>query len=247
MRHIYLSPHLDDAALSAGGLIYDLTRTGNAVEIWNIFCGFPPEGELSPFAQLLHFEWGTTSAEETIHIRRVEDEKAASIMGAKTVFFDFLDCIYRRGPEGDWLYEDVFFPPHGADADLPAHIADSISARLTRDDVLICQLSVGSHVDHVIVRQAAELLARPLLYTIDIPYLFKYPDELAPKSAGMMEKLQGVSETGLRFWQDASAVYVSQLSTLLEPGQDLHEKLQSYWAEQGGIHLWSFEYTNLCK
>ncbi len=49
MRYVYLSPHPDDAALSAAGLIHDLTQTGNAVEIWNLFCGFPPEGELSPF------------------------------------------------------------------------------------------------------------------------------------------------------------------------------------------------------
>ena len=241
MHYIYLSPHLDDAALSAGGLIHDLIRAGNTVEIWNFFCGLPPEGELSPFAQSLHFEWGTTSAEETIRIRRAEDEKAASIMGAKTIFFDFLDCIYRRGPEGNWLYEDVFVPPHEADADLPARIAESISARITRDDVLICQLSVGSHVDHVIARQAAELLARPLLYSIDIPYMFNYPEELALKSAGMKEKLYRVSETGLRSWQDAVAAYVSQLSTLFESGQDLRDKLQSYWAEKGGIHLWSFE------
>jgi len=240
MRHIYLSPHLDDAALSAGGLIHDFAQT-DEVEIWNFFCGFPPQGELSPFARSLHLEWGTTSAEETVRIRRAEDEKAASIMGAKTIFFDFLDCIYRRGAGDDWLYADVFVPPHKAEADLPARIAESISARLTRDDELICQLSVGSHVDHVTVRQAAELLDRPLLYAMDIPYLFKYPDELAPKSAGMQEKVYRISEAGLRSWQDASAAYASQLSTLFESEQDLRDKLQSYWAEKRGIRLWSFE------
>jgi LmbE family N-acetylglucosaminyl deacetylase len=241
MRYIYLSPHLDDAALSAGGLIYDLTHNGNIVEIWNFFCGFPPDGELSPFAQVLHFEWGTATAEETIRMRRAEDEKAASILGAKTIYFDFLDCIYRRDPEGNWLYADIFVPPHEADADLPARIARAVSARLTRDDVLVCQLSVGSHVDHVIARQAAELLGRPLLYAIDIPYVFKYRDELASKSAGMKEKLYPVSEAGSRSWQDASMAYVSQISTLIEPEQNLREILQSYWAEQGGICLWSLE------
>jgi LmbE family N-acetylglucosaminyl deacetylase len=241
MRYIYLSPHLDDAALSAGGLIHDFTQTGNTAEIWNIFCGFPPEGELSPFAQELHLEWGTSSAEETIHIRRAEDEKAAAIIGAKTIFFDFLDCIYRRSLEGDWLYADVYLPPHEADADLPIHIAESIYVHLARDDVLICQLSVGSHVDHVIVRQAAELLERPLLYSTDIPYLFKFPDEFAPKSVGMKEKLYSVSEAGLRSWQDASAAYMSQISTLFGSEQDLRDKLQSYWSEQRGIRLWSFK------
>ena len=241
MRYIYLSPHLDDAALCAGGFIYDLTRAGRPVEIWNFMCGFPLEGELSPFAQVLHFQWGTTTTEETIRIRRAEDEKAAAIMGAKSVYFDFLDCIYRRGPEGDWLYAEVFVPPHPAEADLPARIAESISARLVRDDVLICQLAVGSHVDHVIVRQAAELLGRSLLYSIDIPYLFNYPHELALKSAGMKEKLYSISEAGLTSWQDASMAYASQISTLFESEQDLRNRFQYYWAEQGGICFWSFE------
>jgi len=241
MRYIYLSPHLDDAALSAGGLIHDLAQMGSIVEIWNFMCGFPPDEELSPLAQVLHLEWGTTSAEETIHTRRAEDKKAAAIMGAKTPFFDFLDCIYRRGRDGEWLYGEVFAPLHAADEDLPARIAESISARLTRDDVLISQLSVGSHIDHVIMRQAAELLNRPLLYSIDIPYLFNYPDDLTPKSAGMKEKFHPISEAGLRSWQNAGAVYVSQIPTLFESEQDLRDKLQSYWAVQGGIRLWSFE------
>src|SRR5690606_25674008 len=47
MRWIYLSPHLDDAALSAGGWIYDQVQAGNSVEIWNLMCGLPPTTELS--------------------------------------------------------------------------------------------------------------------------------------------------------------------------------------------------------
>jgi LmbE family N-acetylglucosaminyl deacetylase len=241
MRYIYLSPHLDDAALSAGGLIHELTQAGNTVEIWNFMCGFPPEGELSSLAQELHTQWGTTSAEETVRVRRAEDEKAAVILGAKTIHFDFLDCIYRRGDNGDWLYLDVFVPPHSADADLSARIAKAISSRLTPDAILICQLSVGSHVDHVLMRQAAELLARPLRYSVDIPYLFNYPEEFAPKSAGMKEKLYTVSEAGLRSWQEAGAAYVSQISTVFESEQDLRDKLHTYWSKQVGIGLWSFE------
>ena len=241
MRYIYLSPHLDDAVLSAGGLIYEQVRAGKAVEIWNLMCGFPPYGELSPFAQLLHFQWGTASVEDTVRLRRIEDEKAASIVGAKTIYFDFLDCIYRRAPDGEWLYSDIYVPPHEAESDLPARIADAVSARLTRDDKLVCQLSVGSHVDHVIVRRAAELLNMPLLYDMDIPYLFKYSKELAPKTAGMKDKAYAVSEAGLKSWQEAVAAYESQISSLFESSEDMREKIQSYWAEWGGIRLWSFE------
>ncbi len=97
MRWIYLSPHLDDAVLSAGGLIYEQAQAGIPVEIWTIMCGYPPIGEVSAFAEFQHQQWGFGSAEEAMRARREEDQNAAAILGAQAVHFDFLDCIYRRG------------------------------------------------------------------------------------------------------------------------------------------------------
>ena len=241
MRYIYLSPHLDDAVLSAGGLIYEQSRAGIPVEIWSFMCGFPPDDQLSPIAQVLHYQWGTTTAEETIRIRRAEDARAGEIVGAKTVHFDFLDCIYRRGKDGEWLYSDVFVPPHKAEADLPAQIAQVMVAWLKPDDMVVCQLAVGSHVDHVLVRKAAEMLGRPLMFDADIPYLLNHPDELEPKTARMKESLLTVSEAGFGFWLAAAEAYASQLSTLFESRDEMHDKMRGYWAESKGIRLWRFE------
>ncbi|MBA4379671.1 MAG: PIG-L family deacetylase, partial [Anaerolinea sp.] len=58
MRWIYISPHLDDAVLSCGGLIWEQSHAGTQVEIWTVCTGDPPEGPLSPFAEVLHAEWG---------------------------------------------------------------------------------------------------------------------------------------------------------------------------------------------
>ncbi|MEO8356025.1 MAG: PIG-L family deacetylase [Chloroflexota bacterium] len=240
MRWIYLSPHLDDAVLSAGGLIYEQTQASIPVEIWTFMCGYPPAGELSPFAELLHSQWGFASAEETVHARRQEDTNAAAVVGAQVVHFDFLDCIYRRGTDGDWLYFDISVPPHVEDADLPRRIAETISARITQDDVLVCQLAVGSHVDHVLVRQGAELLGRPLFYDIDIPYFLHKPEEFVPRAAGMQETVHSITEAGLGSWQNAVLQYKSQFAVL---GDDFNtpEKalaaIQSYWAENQGIRL----------
>lgn len=240
MRWIYLSPHLDDAVLSAGGLIYEQAQAGLSVQIWTLMCGFASEEDVSPFAQALHTLWGFSSAEETTKMRRKEDERAAAVLGASPVHFDFLDCIYRRGPNGDWLYSDVFVPPHPEDAALPRQIADVISARLEPEDVLVCQLSVGSHVDHVLVRQAAELFGRPLLYDIDVPYIFLKPEELEPKSAGMKESIHPVTEDGLNAWKEAALAYASQIP-LLGEAFDTPEKarasIQAYWAQVGGLRL----------
>jgi LmbE family N-acetylglucosaminyl deacetylase len=240
MRWIYLSPHLDDAVLSAGGLIYEQAQAGIPVEIWTFMCGYAPAGDVSPFAEALHSQWGFASAEETTRSRREEDKNAAARLGAQATHFDFLDCIYRQGAHGDWLYSDITLPPHAEDADLPKRIAETMSPRLQPDDVVVAQLSVGSHVDHVLVRQAAELLGRPLLYDIDVPYVLYTPEEFAPKSAGMIESTYRITEAGVRSWQDAVLEYKSQLPVLGEAfktSEEARESIRSYWSEWKGIRL----------
>lgn len=241
MRWIYISPHLDDAVLSAGGLIYEQTRAGMEVEIWTFMCGLPPTDELSDFAKAIHAQWGIAEVKDVVTTRRAEDVKAASIVGAKAIHFDYLDCIYRRGSNGDWLYSGISMSPHAEDDALPARIAESISARLKPTDQLVCQLALGSHVDHVLMRRAVELLQRPLIYDVDIPYLFNYPDELIPKTDGMKETVHAVSETGLGLWQDAIAAYTSQIGMLFNTPEAMREKIHEYWAERNGIRFWQFD------
>ena len=240
MCWIYLSPHLDDAVLSAGGLIYEQTQAGIPVEIWTLMCGYAPPGQVSPFAQLQHTQWGFSSAEESTRMRREEDIKAAALVGATAVHFDFLDCIYRRGTNGEWLYSDIYPPLHPEDEGLPAQIAEAISPRLRSDDVLVCQLSVGSHVDHILVRRGVELLGRPLRYDIDVPYIFYKPEDLGLKSAGMSESVYSITEAGLHRWKEAALAYTSQIVVLgkaFNTPEKVKQSIQAYWTEQKGIRL----------
>jgi LmbE family N-acetylglucosaminyl deacetylase len=240
MRWIYLSPHLDDAALSAGGLIYEQTQAGIPVEIWTFMCGDPHLSEYSPFAQLLHKMWGFTDAEEAMRERRIEDKNAAAILGAKTFHFDFLDCIYRRGKNGEWLYQEISIPARADDVDLPVQIASAIAPRLQPDDVLVAQLAVGSHIDHVLVRQAAELLGRPLIYDIDMPYFLYKSDEFGTKAAGMKESTRRITEASLEPWIEAVVAYKSQLPSLNEvvnTPERARASIRAYWEQWGGIRL----------
>ncbi|MDP1713213.1 MAG: PIG-L family deacetylase [Anaerolineales bacterium] len=239
MRWIYISPHLDDAVLSAGGLIYEQTRAGLQVEIWTILCGFPPSEELSPYAQLLHHEWGIPSVSDLIRARREEDRQACQTAGARPIHFDYLDCIYRRAKNGDWLYGYIFLPQHEDEQDFPARMAETISTRLQPTDQLVCQLGLGSHVDHVLVRRAVDLLQRPVLYYADVPYLFKTPEELAPITAGMKSNAYAVGEASLKSWQEAIAAYASQVDYLFGSQDAMREQIHQYWLENGGIRLWS--------
>jgi LmbE family N-acetylglucosaminyl deacetylase len=238
MRYIYLSPHLDDAALSAGGWIYEQTQSGNPVEIWTLMSGFPQIKELSPFAQMLHTQWGMDSAEEVIRGRRQEDINAANILGATVQHFDFLDCIYRKNKDNEWLYPEVFKEPHPDEADFPKQIADEITRRLKPDDKLICQFSIGKHVDHILVRRAAEFLGKPLLYVADIPYLFRSPEQLNPHIVGMKNKVEVVSEAGVRSWVEAVKTYESQIAYLFESHEAMQNQIHEYCLTNGGVRFW---------
>jgi LmbE family N-acetylglucosaminyl deacetylase len=243
VRWIYLSPHLDDAVFSAGGLIFEQARAGTPVEIWTIMCGDPHLIEVSPYAQSLHIQWGFSSAEETVRRRREEDRTAAAIVGASTSHFDFLDCIYRRDRNGDWFYTDIFVPPHEADASYPTQIAGAISSRLQPDDRIVCPLALGSHVDHVLVRRAAELLGRPLRYITDIPYYLYNPGGFGSAADGMKETAHRITEPGLERWIEAALAYPSQLPALgerFDTPERAAESIRSYWSERQGIGMLQF-------
>ncbi len=239
MRIIYLSPHLDDAVLSAGGLIRLQAEAGIPVEIWTFMAGVPSSDDLPEFAQVMHQIWGFRSVDEAIATRRGEDRRAAAELGAAAVHFDFLDCIYRRGRDGQALYSDVTVAIQPDDAELPLAIWQAVASRLEPDDRVVCQLAIGRHVDHVIVRQAAELLHRPLLYDADMPYVLNHPDELEPAISGLVGSLEPVSEEGFRCWVSAIDCYASQVDSVFGSHEFMLERMQAYWREYRGVRLWS--------
>ncbi|MBL8092389.1 MAG: hypothetical protein JNJ43_18795, partial [Anaerolineales bacterium] len=204
---------------SAGGWIYEQTQSGNSVEIWTIMCGFPPTKELSPFAQALHQQWGMNSAEEVVSGRRLEDVNSANLLGATVQHFDFLDCIYRQNKNGEWLYAQIFREPRADEDELPKQIADEISKRL--------------------VRRAAELLGKPLLYVADIPYLFNSPEQLSLHTVGMKENVEAVSETGIHVWVEAVAAYESQIPMLFESPEAMRNQMREYCLKNNGLRFWS--------
>ena len=93
------------------------------------------------------------------------------------------------------------------------------------------------------MRTAAEMLKRPLVYYADIPYLLKNPQELSPKTAGMKESVQLVSESGLKSWIEAIEAYTSQMSSVFDAPAvtPMPEKMRAYWSGRQGIALWKFE------
>lgn len=255
MRWIYLSPHLDDAAFSCGGLIWEQAQAGFEVQVWTICAGDPPEGPLSPFAESLHKRWG--SGVDSGKMRRQEDLRASEILGAAVHHLPIPDCIYRRQQgSGEYLYaseESLFGRLHPSEKELVESLADTLQEAVLVGDMeavnlggvnLVCPLGLGGHVDHQLTRAAAERLAcsQPACtswYYADFPYILEDSTLLAElPEEGWQPHVFPVSPGGLKAWQRSMAAHSSQISTFWDGIAEMEASILAYCQEAGGVRLW---------
>jgi LmbE family N-acetylglucosaminyl deacetylase len=173
-QQIYLAPHLDDAALSCGGMIAAAVAAGQNVLVVNICTGSsPPDQGYGPLAQILHHQWGLDPA-AAMQARMSEDQAALAILGADWRQLDLLDAIYRM-PAAYVDDPTLFGAVHPADplgAQLRPHL-QALVARFPQAQVY-APLGIGMHVDHQIVHTVtAELEAEgaSVHYYEDFPYV----------------------------------------------------------------------------
>jgi LmbE family N-acetylglucosaminyl deacetylase len=239
---IYLSPHLDDAVLSCGAFIWEQVHSEKkTVEIWTVFAADPSQVELSAFASELHMRWQT--GREGPALRRSEDEKACARLGSKAIHLPFPDCIYRSLPDGSGprisTNGDLFSFDLQKDLPLVREVTHYLAGNLPMDCDLIVPLGVGSHIDHQIVRMAAEALNRRLLYHADFPYAGDHPDQVKEKTIESMEPIRyPTGQIGLNAWQEAVAAYVSQISTFWPSVEEMKTALEEYSKSAQGSILW---------
>lgn len=238
---IFLSPHLNDAVYSCGGLIRTRVAAGEAVEVWTLFAGDPPAGALSPFAQEMHTHWGM--GEATFAARRAEDEHACGMVGAGYRHFSHHDCIYRRAsPDGSFLYpthEHIIGRISRADRELADRLVAELENALPADAGLVCPLGLGNHVDHMLTRLVAERLNRPLLYFEDLPYAAHEPE----RNDKVLERawqsvITPLSSDAMEVWQSAAASYGSQLKSCWNTDANMRRVLTRRARAAGGARLW---------
>lgn len=170
MRHIFVSPHIDDAVLSCFPLMHACLEQGMPVELWTIMAGIP-SGDL-PFsadAQALSIPDPVTYVEK----RRTEDREVGEALGATIVHFDFPDAIYRTAPSGGPLYPAVHRVFHHLDLRdlyLANRIFEAMAPRIQSDDVVMAPSARCGHVDHVLTRLACEMLPASNLLYEEFPY-----------------------------------------------------------------------------
>lgn len=173
-RVIVLSPHLDDAVLSAAGLL-DALRDRVSRLVVTVACGNP----VSAGSGRNRGRAGFASPA----VRRLEDIKAMNELDCDYVHLGFADCIYRRSPtNGSLIYKGGRTRFSAIAPDDRAHVEELflVLRRLCVDMgrvLIVAPLGIGGHVDHLICAQVALQLrgAKDTLFYEDVPYVFN-PD-----------------------------------------------------------------------
>ncbi len=239
MHHLYLSPHLDDAVYSCGGLIASQARQGHRVTVLTVCAGDPPPRQRSTFARTLEARWGEGAA--AMAARREEDRRACRRLGAQPRHLSIPDAIYRQGPGGRFLYdseEAIFGPLREEEAGLLARLKAELAPLLVAADAVYAPLGVGGHVDHRLTRMAAEKTGTPLTYYWEFPYAARGSGLPAGLAMPEGETLRVVLQPEfLREWQRAAAEYSSQRSTFWSDERALAAEITAYCERNAGLHL----------
>lgn len=239
MRYIFLSPHLDDISLSCGGIVNHLHNKGINVEIWSFFAGIPKLITLTPFAKSLHDRWNLSI--DAPVVRRKEDINACKILGATYKHFDYLDCIYRVDEQGKPIVEkeeDLYQDLSSSQFPLVRDISSLIQSEITRDDNLIAPLTIGNHIDHQIIFQAAiNFSENTLMFYEDFPYVIKTGDH--PMQIQNLKSVHfNLSAENIKNWYQSIATYESQISTFWINIKRMETDIQDFYKKGGGKYLW---------
>ena len=186
---IVLAPHLDDAAACGAFMIH--AASAYSVTVVTLFT----EAGEAPYTlsarRYLH-QVGARNAQVLYQERRAEDRQPEPI-GIKCVHAGLTEALFRRRPErgkrSSWrvwcLNSRTHIRSTGSTSppaiSLPltpgrcTMCATNSEADRIRPDLVLAPLGVGGHVDHVLVRNAAERSGARVVYYSDFPYNQREP------------------------------------------------------------------------
>jgi LmbE family N-acetylglucosaminyl deacetylase len=130
-----VSPHLDDAAFSAGATLATLTAHGHRVTLATAFTAA-----------------GGPSSDDAMAVRRIEDMQAAARLGVQRI-------VHLPFPEAPGRGYDDLAGPLRADDDVAPDVRAALDT-LGVFDLVLAPLALGEHVDHRQLRRALGLSGR---------------------------------------------------------------------------------------
>ena len=163
---LIISPHLDDAVLSCGGLLSLANARGFDACVLTVFAGEPDPGDVGPLASWIHQLCG--QGEDAVSARRVEDLAAGSLLGFDSIHLDFLDCAYRRSagrhlyPTESSVFGSIAISMTGSGTNMAVMVAWISPSVNVSPDALTQPIQVGGWRPSGVAKDAIEALINML-------------------------------------------------------------------------------------
>lgn len=181
MKTLLISPHFDDAVLSAGQYMAGMkTRC----DVLTVFSEVPKDNKLlTPYDESCGFK----TSEDAVVVRRDEDNQALAILGAEAKYLRLLDSQYPGGGSKEDILEALrgFVAEHGNEY-----------------DIVLAPLGLR-HPDHVNVSWAANTVfglskSHQFYMWEDLPHRVTHPEEVQER----LELIRTLQEPELTFIGD---------------------------------------------
>ncbi|WP_043834469.1 PIG-L deacetylase family protein [Muricoccus aerilatus] len=203
-----LSPHLDDAAFSAGGALARLAQEGWEVVVATIFTATVPHP--SGFALACQTDKGLPPDADYMAIRRAEDREACAALRVRP-----LHLPLREAPHRGYTSAAALFATPRADDMAHLDAAETIERLLAtlRPDLLLAPQAIGGHVDHVLTVRAIQMVdpGLPILWWRDFPYTTRADTPHRPFEAMLSRFPEAALPTDPAAKHAACAAYATQL------------------------------------
>jgi len=238
--NIFISPHFDDAVLSSGGTLAHLAGNGADVLLVTVFTADLAKGtEVPPLARELHEKWG--EAKYPHKMRGLEEKKIAEHLGAKYLWLDVLDAMYRYPTMQAWMEQlkSDFEPRKDASFETVRERLANIIEEYPGATVF-APLGLGYHRDHLIVHEALEDIKQ--MTSVANRYYY-YEDYPYAAEANIQERLKQLEWSAKAFTIDIMEtleervhlikMYPSQLSMLFGDLDSVHKAVNAYATRVG--------------
>ena len=204
-----LSPHLDDAAFSAGGTLYALGAAGWRVVVATLFTRSVPDPQ--GFALRCQTDKGLVPTIDYMALRRAEDARACGHLGAEARWLPLAEAPHRGYNSAAALFAGL-----SGEDDVVAKLRPRLAALLAElaPDLVLAPQAIGGHVDHRALVDALDGVARPILWWRDYPYVDREARPAEPygeRFAAMDELALPLAPADAAAKLAASLAYASQL------------------------------------
>ena len=218
-----LSPHRDDAAFSCGILLMALLASEIEVDIINVCT----ESNYAPYLEV----HDAARVEQITRARKAEDDNFGNLLAR------YADAPRDRLHFIDLGWQDAPLRLACADEEVLTTSVESSERRLlatqleqyASSSLMIAPAGIGGHVDHLLVRAAAEEVfsGKRLLFYEDLPYACRHAELQSRMVSGLAEwrSPRAFSPVAKR---DFSRCYPSQIAS------DVADEMQQYANELGG-------------